>query len=80
MRRLFVLLLGLGLLGPVAGCHHLAGFCDCTNGCYCAAGSPQTGTPMLWMSAGPPAVEMGPVVHEEPGPNGVHPAAAVEAH
>jgi hypothetical protein len=29
MRRLFVLLAGLGVLPAAAGCHHTAGFCDC---------------------------------------------------
>jgi len=29
MRRLFVLVAGLGLLHASTGCNHIAGFCDC---------------------------------------------------
>jgi hypothetical protein len=29
MRRLFVLVAGVGLLHAAAGCQHIAGFCDC---------------------------------------------------
>jgi hypothetical protein len=63
MRRFFMLLVALGLLGPIAGCH-IAGICDCDWGhdC-CAAGSPPVGTPMPWLSAAPPAVEMAPGIH-----------------
>jgi hypothetical protein len=64
MRRFFTLLMALGLLAPMVGCRHVAGICDCDWGHNCcAAGTPPVGTPMLWMSAAPPAVEMGPGIH-----------------
>jgi hypothetical protein len=81
MRRLFVLLLVVGLAGSVAGCRHLAGSCDCADGYGCGAGSPLTGTPMLWMSAAPAD---GPVTVEATTPHAagahvVQPATAVTA-
>jgi hypothetical protein len=32
MRRFFVTLTALGLLGGLVGCHHVAGVCDCDVG------------------------------------------------
>jgi hypothetical protein len=68
MRRLFVLLLALGLLSPLAGCHHVAGFCDCEGGGGCGAGTPTVGTPMPWYSAAPAAYETVPVAYEKASP------------
>jgi hypothetical protein len=33
MRRLYPLVAGVALLGAALGCHHTAGYCDCTRDC-----------------------------------------------
>lgn len=54
MPRHLVSMVLCGLLSLLAGCHHIAGVCDCTNGCpACAAGSPPVGTPMVWLNGTP---------------------------
>ena len=62
MRRLFVLLIALALVGSMAGCH-TGGICDCDWGCACAPGSPPTGTPLPWLSGGGSVVETMPAAH-----------------
>jgi hypothetical protein len=34
MRRLWLALLAVACLGTIMGCHHVAGVCDCGDGCY----------------------------------------------
>jgi hypothetical protein len=38
MRRLFAMLLALGLVGTVVGCKHICGVCDCDPYIPCATG------------------------------------------
>ena len=55
MRRLFVALLALSLLGSLAGCRHIAGVCDCDhNGMVgCGCGCDHGGAPYGISAAGP---------------------------
>ena len=58
MRRLLVLLAGLGVLPAAAGCQHTAGFCDCqapVNPC-CQYGLYPAEAPVV-AAAPPPAGE-----------------------
>ena len=57
MRRMMFMALGLGLLGAAAGCHHVAGICDCDRPVRGASNAEPPVAPVV-----PPP----PMLHAEP--------------